>query len=247
MTSAWIGARCLTVFTLAMLAGAFGTSASAQSPGVRYYLHSCGFNTCYPNSGEEPRYFPTALEACQDWANRLPERLTGRTDGPPSWSLYGTGCGGHPTTAQLTICATPGYGNREYVYVQVSRWASANTGVCHDVSGPTSAYIQVEILQLQIAIDGPSRTKALPAGPALVQTVSVTRGGSPAPGIAVSVQSGTAPTVTGTTDGAGTFKFAFVPGYYQPAVESLTASCSGCSNVATKQVEVDPCDICNDN
>ena len=95
-----------------------------------------------------------------------------------------------------------------------------------------------------ITLSGPSSTKALPAGPALPETATVTENGAPKPGISVSITIAGNGSVSGTTDAAGQFNFTYVPPLYVAATDQLSATCSGCSNTATKTIKVEPCDVC---
>lgn len=95
-----------------------------------------------------------------------------------------------------------------------------------------------------IEIDGPSITNALPSlvGPVL-QTVTVDLGGEPAPGILVEVRSSRAgemnfTSFTGVTDQNGEFEFQYVPPFSQSVNIKLTAQCSTCENVASKNIRV---------
>lgn len=82
----------------------------------------------------------------------------------------------------------------------------------------------------------------------MLQTVTVTQGGQPVKNKPVSIvlsESGKEySSFQGDTDAAGTVRFTYVPPYMRAAVVTLQASCSGCSNTATKQITVDACDVC---
>lgn len=97
---------------------------------------------------------------------------------------------------------------------------------------------------LTISLSGPGSTKALPAGPVLSQVARVTDNGSPAPGKSVKISVGSGGAVSGITDGAGEFHFLYVPPYQRALSDQLTGTCSGCGNSAHKQIEVQPCDVC---
>lgn len=95
----------------------------------------------------------------------------------------------------------------------------------------------------RISLEGPSRTKALPAGPVLPQKATVTSSGSPAAGAAVQISIGGS-SVAGSTDAAGEFHFTYVPPRQKAVIDSITATCTGCENSAQKQIQVEACDIC---
>lgn len=122
------------------------------------------------------------------------------------------------------------------------------TSMCSGCAEPAIAYVQVGRNRSDITLIGPSRTKALPAGPVLPQAAVVTRNGSPSVGIGVTVTltdpAGSAKTFSGTTDAGGQFRFTYVPPYLRPTVESLKATCTECSNEAQKQIVVDACEVC---
>lgn len=98
--------------------------------------------------------------------------------------------------------------------------------------------------QALIALSGPTTTYALIAGPALVETATVTQNGAPLAGANVTVSSGGGSGgATGVTDGNGQFSFTFVPPYVAATVP-LTATCSTCSNTAQTTIQVLACDAC---
>lgn len=96
---------------------------------------------------------------------------------------------------------------------------------------------------LVIHLAGPSRTKALPAGPALPFVATVTQGGIPQPGKAVTI-AGAGSSMSGSTDAAGSVYFTYIPPVQREAELTITASCIGCSNTAQKDVKVDHCEVC---
>lgn len=97
---------------------------------------------------------------------------------------------------------------------------------------------------LRIKLEGPSRTKALPAGWALPQTALVTNNGAPAPGKSVTITMSSGSTINGTTDAAGKLNFLYTPPYQKPATEMVTATCSECENTAQKTIDVEACEVC---
>lgn len=97
---------------------------------------------------------------------------------------------------------------------------------------------------IEISLAGAGSTKALPAGPALPQIARVTSNGAPAAGKSVTITLVAGGALSGTTDGAGEFRFAYVPPYQRATQEQLTATCSDCNNTAQKTITVVQCDIC---
>ncbi len=95
-----------------------------------------------------------------------------------------------------------------------------------------------------INLTGPSATKALPAGPALLETATVTQSGTPKPGVSVTITLTGHGAISGTTDAAGQFNFTYVPPRLIAASDELIGTCAGCSNTAVKPIKVEPCDIC---
>jgi YD repeat-containing protein len=96
---------------------------------------------------------------------------------------------------------------------------------------------------LQVSLHGGSQTKALPAGPALAQVATVTRGGQPASAQAVTVRIGNFAAITGLTDNAGQFAFTYIPPHLHQT-EQVTATCAGCTNTASKYILVSPSEVC---
>ncbi|HSW15962.1 MAG TPA: RHS repeat-associated core domain-containing protein [Ramlibacter sp.] len=90
-----------------------------------------------------------------------------------------------------------------------------------------------------IALSGPSRTKALPAGPVLPFIATVAKGNELVVGARVTVTRAGAAAFTGTTDGAGRFAFSYVPPLQQPADVQLAATCDSCVNTARANIVVD--------
>ena len=93
----------------------------------------------------------------------------------------------------------------------------------------------------EVTISGPSATKALPAGPALLQTATVLQNGAPVAGKAVTVSvqgAGGSSTASGVTDGSGNFQFTYLPPTGVATQDTITASCADCSNAANKRVDV---------
>lgn len=92
-----------------------------------------------------------------------------------------------------------------------------------------------------ITLTGPSGTRALLAGPVLRQTATVRQNGAPAAGksVSISVQgAGGVSTASGVTNGAGQFQFAYIPPKGIGTVDTLTATCTDCSNIASKAINV---------
>ena len=94
-----------------------------------------------------------------------------------------------------------------------------------------------------IALSGRSSTKALIAGPALVQVAKVTQNGAPVAGRPVSVKVTGGASFGGVTNAAGEFVFTYVPPYTS-TVDHLTGTCTGCANTAEKDITVESCDTC---
>lgn len=95
-----------------------------------------------------------------------------------------------------------------------------------------------------IQLSGPIRTKALPAGPLLPQLATVTQGGGPVAGKAVTITISGAGTLSGVTNAAGQFAFTYVPPIQRPTTATVTATCSDCAAPATRQIVVEHCDDC---
>jgi RHS repeat-associated protein len=98
---------------------------------------------------------------------------------------------------------------------------------------------------LEVKLEGPNQTRALPAGPAVPITAKVTQNGAAAAGKAVSISIAGGGTVSGTTGAGGDFRFTYVPPRHK-AIDQLTGTCAGCINVARKNITVEACDICGD-
>ncbi|MES2785274.1 MAG: RHS repeat-associated core domain-containing protein [Pseudomonadota bacterium] len=94
-----------------------------------------------------------------------------------------------------------------------------------------------------IQITGPSTTKTLIAGPSLPQQAIVTQNGGAVPNIGVSISVSGRPAMRGVTDGAGVFRFDYVPPYF-PTIDTISGTCDGCSNTASKNVTVTASDMC---
>ncbi|MGE4241627.1 carboxypeptidase-like regulatory domain-containing protein [Ramlibacter sp.] len=97
-----------------------------------------------------------------------------------------------------------------------------------------------------IELSGESRTRALPAGPALLQTATVTQGGAALAGETVSIQMTQGGVASGLTDAAGRFSFVYVPPAQFAGSDTLTGTCSTCSLPATKVIEVEQCVVCDE-
>lgn len=94
--------------------------------------------------------------------------------------------------------------------------------------------------QFTISLSGPSWTLSRPAGAPLPQVALVTGNSGPASGKPVTVTIASGGSYSGTTNAAGEVAFVYMP----PAMavtDTLTATCTGCSNTATKSVQVDAC------
>jgi RHS repeat-associated protein len=96
-----------------------------------------------------------------------------------------------------------------------------------------------EIAPPTITLTGPSTTRVSTPGPAISQTASVTRNGVPEVGKAVSISltSSSGAAISGTTDSNGNYAFTYVPPR-SPVIAQLSATCSDCSNTATKAITV---------
>jgi RHS repeat-associated protein len=88
-----------------------------------------------------------------------------------------------------------------------------------------------------IKITGPSTTRVSTPGPAIPQIATVTRNGTPIADKAVSISVNAGTAISGTTDSNGNYAFTYVPPR-SPVVAQLTATCSECSNTATKAITV---------
>jgi hypothetical protein len=95
-----------------------------------------------------------------------------------------------------------------------------------------------------IALSGPSRTKAMPAGPILPQWATVTKAGAAVAGKTVNITITGAGTISGTTNASGQFEFSYVPPERRATTAMVTATCTDCTAPATKQIVVEHCDIC---
>ncbi len=89
-----------------------------------------------------------------------------------------------------------------------------------------------------IALEGATKTTALPVGPALVQVATVTQGGTPVPGRAVTITVAGGRSATGATDGAGKFYFTYLPPDHSATAE-IRATCERCFNTATNTIKVE--------
>lgn len=126
-------------------------------------------------------------------------------------------------------------------------------GVCHRwTDGPNHygfSYFAIARVgsgpSADIRLSGPSRTKALPAGPVLPQVATVTEGGIAVAGKSVSITISGVGTLSGVTNGAGQFAFTYVPPRQQPTTATVTATCTDCAAPATKQIFVEHCDDCS--
>jgi RHS repeat-associated protein len=100
-------------------------------------------------------------------------------------------------------------------------------------------YKESRVCPAAISLSGPSTTRVSTPGPAIRQTATVTRNGVPQAGKAVSINltGGGSAAISGTTDSNGNYAFTYVPPR-RPVVAQLTATCSECSNTATKAITV---------
>lgn len=96
----------------------------------------------------------------------------------------------------------------------------------------------------RISLSGPSSTKALPAGPALPQTATVTSNGAPVANRAVSISTSSGTAISGYTNAEGVFQFTYKPPLLLPIEDKLTATCADCSNKAEKTITVHACEVC---
>jgi hypothetical protein len=95
-----------------------------------------------------------------------------------------------------------------------------------------------------ITLSGGGTTQAMPAGPALPHVATVVTGTAPAAGKAVTISTGSGGSFSGVTDGAGQVQFTYTPPSTGGITDTITASCSNCSNTASKTVRVEPCEVC---
>lgn len=163
---------------------------------------------------------------------------------------------GEPTCSLQYFAGSPDYGGHStmasYFAAQSSSWRNQQCSSCpgtvfHSILEPVNRFSTVRCKPadtLLITLIGGGATKALPAGPALPHTAKVTStGGSPA-GKTVIITVGSGASVQGVTDAAGEFHFLYVPPYHRAVVDSISGTCSGCSNTAEKQVNVEACGFC---
>lgn len=216
----WWGAAALATWCL---------GGAAQQPIQQFYTRNC------PDCVDPRPRFRTNTEACLDLAREVLLRLGTSNE-----------CG--PINVYQKICTGPVGNSWDWGVLSLDIYSTRNTGHCHPVGGNYSFIVQSEVVAvpLTIALSGASRTKALPAGPALPQTVTVKQGSALAVGAVVSISMSSGGSLGGVTDGTGTFEFLYVPPNMQAVTDTLTAACVGCSNSDTKQVEVEPCDCSND-
>lgn len=160
----------------------------------------------------------------------------------PSWwtRVYGQ-C----QTSKMTPLAS--LSGRYVSYPQWDIWA----GVCYCGPGTSFNYAiqwcEPGVVSYSIALKGGSTTKALAAGPALPHKAIVTQSnGAPVAGRAVTIQLTGRGSFSGVTDAQGEYHFSYVPPYFKPTVDEITATCDACSNTARKTVTVEACDVCGD-
>jgi YD repeat-containing protein len=95
-----------------------------------------------------------------------------------------------------------------------------------------------------ISLSGGAHTKALPAGPSLLQTAKVMQGAVPAIGKHVSITTDGGSSISGITDSVGNFNFRYVPFSLKGGRETISATCSDCVNTAKKIIVVDAPETC---
>jgi YD repeat-containing protein len=96
-----------------------------------------------------------------------------------------------------------------------------------------------------IELNGPSATKALPAGPVLPQIISTKQGRYPYPSASVGYKLDGGAFQWFATDREGNFRFNFEPPSRQAGTFHITAACwASCANQAEKDIVVAGCDIC---
>jgi hypothetical protein len=212
------------------------------------------------NAVDEP--WPTLDEACEDYYRRIRDGLLA---GNAANNAYYEATGSShrepvPNPIILYIDRYDGSGLC-WVGTDVNRHAWAASSAIRYVSCPANStainatqcqcnpgYAEQGnacVINLTIALTGPSATKALPAGPALQQLATVTRNGSPAAGESVNISIASGGAISGTTDGNGEFRFTYVPPR-KSIIDQLRATCLGCDNTAQKNISVEACDVCDD-
>ncbi|TFY98725.1 RHS repeat-associated core domain-containing protein [Ramlibacter rhizophilus] len=147
-----------------------------------------------------------------------------RTWGPSTYAGPTCACPANALITPDASCACPAR----------MRW-DANAAAC--VPGPPTP--------LRIQLTGRSRTRALPAGPVLPLAAVVTKGESPAAGIAVTISQDGHTVLSGSTDAAGQLPFTWVPPQLAAGQVRLTAACSNCENTDTKTLVADPVQTCD--
>jgi Domain of unknown function (DUF6531) len=169
---------------------------------------------------------PTPEEACTAYVNEInsiQEQIYCGPQGGPY--VYGK--------LLLTI-VNPLYGN----YGSVSHCQMRLTGPCTDLESLQPYSGRRVPCDIKISLTGPSATKVSTPGPAITQTATVTRNGTPEAGHAVRISlTGGGAAVSGTTDSSGKYSFSYVPPR-NPVTAVVTATCSDCNNTATKSITV---------
>lgn len=94
-----------------------------------------------------------------------------------------------------------------------------------------------------ISLRGDTTTKALIAGPALLETATVSQNGAPVAGANVTISIDGGGSISGATDAGGQFAFTYVPPYVATTA-NLTGTCATCGNTATLSIQVLACDAC---
>jgi hypothetical protein len=228
--------RGLALFGFVISLGLGPSEVHAQMVS-RYSLSDCPLHLC-----DTPKYFVTAMEACQDLAVRIGPALDATGMSP---------CGNNPPTVGTVVgCPTPpdGYGIATIFVKQyhAQHWS----GLCGDRSGNVNVLVWHSRLPAPpqpkslIELAGASTTQALPAGPALPQVATVTREGMPVASMPVSIRVDGNLVATGMTDFRGEYRFMYVPPIQRAATVVLTGLCTDCSNTATKTIVVEHCDVC---
>jgi hypothetical protein len=209
-------------------------TAGAQQEQCREYSY-------YAYNGGPPRvWYPTMQEACVAAAPLVTENSANDEQHQTYFTFKEVVPPGRPYEGYCVLI----WNRRTYTgnpYTDGwSNW-SASDVMFGGHSRPASCPATIELL-------GPSRTKALPAGPVLPLIARITQQGGLAAnkGLTLTLQreGGEPTTFNGVTDAAGDFKFIYVPPY-RATVDRLTATCVDCSNTAVKVITVEACDSCS--
>jgi hypothetical protein len=176
--------------------------------------------------------FSTHTEACEDLARVVQQRLGSSNQ-----------CG--PIQVNQHTCSRAVGDSWDWGVLAIDIRTNGPIG-CAPAGGLYGFVVQSSTIAAlyQVSLEGDSRTRALPAGPTLKQAAIVTQGGTRVAGKAVTITTGEGGTIGGVTDGAGRFEFKYVPPMQRPLIDVLSATCTDCQNIATKQVVVEHCDAC---